>query len=148
MTDEIQAGRETDRRVAEALGYEVMEADEFVWMREPEEPPDSHPDPKTILWEWWHKPSWWARQEDGWTTLPHFSADIGAAWELWCKMIKSNPYHWAIFPSTSGKMEIEYYGKGYIGYRENCAGDWHVEALPPLAICRAFLKTVKAHDAN
>lgn len=34
MTDEIQASRETDRRVAEALGYEIVESSGFMWWRE------------------------------------------------------------------------------------------------------------------
>jgi len=68
MSNEIQAGRDTDRRVAEALGYEVEEADGFLEMRSPCD----------LV----------GPQLYGWTKLSRFSTGIGAAWRLAEKLMK------------------------------------------------------------
>lgn len=56
MTDEIRASRETDRRVGEALGYEIVESSGFMWWREPD--------------------------TEEWAELPYFSTVHAAAIEL------------------------------------------------------------------
>src|SRR5688572_4258171 len=77
-------------------------------------------------------------------TIPCYSTDIAAAWDVWLK-ITSEPHaeHWAIYSYADGAVAVEYYGDGYSGDRESGAGNWRVEAdSAPLAICRAALQAV------
>lgn len=99
-------------------------------------------------WMWSHKEGCLANDAQ---TVPLYTTDISAAWEVVEKLKTVNPdiYHL----SRALKLYLHYQGTGYGWWAEfelenDHAGDdqtcWHAQApTAPLAICLAALKTTE-----
>ena len=124
MTDEIQAGRETDRRVAEALGYIAEDDFGHIWI------------PTGDQW--------------GGIELPHYSTRAGDALSL-IKRMQREGKELTILADDGGRYTVSNTDCESIPLHgwawEDDSIDVSADTLP-LAICRFALQYLEPHNAD
>ena len=147
MSSHIPAGRELDAALREAIG---LGKTEMRWCKDytsdgwTEEQSIYERDPRmgTVGAEHGHLLHPCVREDEiAWRVVPHYSADIAAAWSV---------FEWLTSGATAARLStgmllVGRWGTGWCVRGHQEAGDIEAEAdTAPLAICRAALRAVGA----
>ena len=146
--DEMPAGRETDARVAEAMGYELCTMGEAIALT-------NAAFPDRPGWETWYSRDWYVIEDQipdtGLAALPYYSADLDdAAGEVVEKM-KELDFWWSATYKEPAWIEDKWQAAYFVTFRCVRGGNNRETRTAfalelPHAICRAALKVLEKED--